>query len=1097
MSNLFFERCINELHVYKQGCSYGAFYSIKQLLRTYNFRILPPVMKPFAIKFPFFLSLLLLCLNCQPAYSPDEEIVAQLPEKVDFNYHIKPILSDRCFACHGPDKNALEANLQLNTVTGALKQVLSSGQHAFVSGNVKKSEAFQRMLSLDPEMQMPPPDFQRSLSDYEIALIAKWIEQGAEYKPHWAFIPATKRERPKVSQENWCSNAIDFFILKKLEEQGLKPKKEADKEMLLRRVTLDLTGLPPTIAEIDDFFNDNSPGAYEKVVDRLLASPHYGERMALAWLDLARYADSNGYSQDGLRIMWPWRDWVIKAFNKNMPYDQFISWQIAGDKMPNATQEQKLATGFLRNHRLNGEGGIIDEEYRVEYAADRTETAATVFLGLTMQCARCHDHKYDPISQKEYYQFFSFFNSVHETGITANDGNSGPEVVLTSEEVDDRIDFINKMIDKQEKEAEKILATLPASLYQQPELNLEKGLLIDLSFDKGREQKFINEVEPKETFSVSGTIDSVKGVFGNAIRFTAYDFVNIRKGQLDFDRADVFSFSFYFKPNQEGHFTSILNHLGSAAINFPGYEIAVINGYPAMRLVHSLPANLIDVRGSEKIKKGEWTHLVFTYDGSGKASGIKLFVNGEQQKTTIKYDKLTQSFANGRKVLTVGGRIGYQTETEGYGFIDDLKIYGRKLSVLEVHKLYNSIDKVDRPFTEEERKTHFLVNNHEEYTKALEEIQRLRKEKFQTQDTLISTMVMEDLPEPRPTYVLNRGVYDAPEEEVYPGTPETILPFSENLRSDRSGLSSWLLDEDNPLTARVAVNRFWQLFFGQGIVKTTEDFGNQGALPSHPELLDWLAVHFMESGWDVKALHKMIVLSATYRQSSRVSMQERLADPDNVLLGRGPSRRLPAELIRDGALAASGLLTKKIGGPSVKPYQPEGLWSEKGEFSILKNYNQDKGDNLYRRGLYTFWRRTSPPPSMTTFDAPSREVCIVSRQETNTPLQALVLLNDPQYVEAARLLAERVIRAVPDKKGQIVQAHRLLTGLHPQAEVISLLRELETRENEKFEQNPVLAEKLMEVGEYPWDKSLAASKVAAMTIVCSTIMSFDETLIKR
>lgn len=1043
-----------------------------------------------------FMGLLFFGTSCK---SDDNSggIATQLPTKVDFNYHIKPILSDRCFSCHGPDKNVREAELQLDTRKGGLEQVLSSGHFAFVPGNPNKSEAFQRMISTDPELQMPPPDFQRSLSPYQIALIAKWIEQGAEYKPHWAFIPPTKVELPIVQNETWPKNGIDPFILKKLEEQGFKPNVEANKEILIRRLSVDLTGLPPTIEEIDDFLSDKSPEAYEKVVDRLLASPHFGERMALIWLDMARYADSNGYSQDGLRIMWPWRDWVIKAFNENMPYDRFIAWQLAGDKLPEPSQEQKLATGFLRNHRLNGEGGIVDEEYRIEYAADRTETAATVFLGLTMQCARCHDHKYDPISQEEYYKFFSFFNSVHESGITANDGNSGPQIQLTSQEVEARIEYLDKMTRKEEAAAKKISEEVSLAKYQHPALRLDKDLLIDLSFDQIKENSLVNRADQRERFKLNGEVKQVAGTSAKALRFTAFDFASLVKPDLDFDRADAFSFSFMLKLDKETPFLSVLNHLGSKAINYPGYEIAIIDDYPMIRLVHELPANLIEVRGTQKIKKGEWTGLSFSYDGSGKASGIEIFRNGLKESKNIVFDKLTQSISNKRPVLTVGGAIGYQTEVEGEGFIDELKIYKRKLSEIEFHKIFQPSKKEVPLFSEEKRKAHYLLNKDSEYKKVLKKIRELRQEKFHIQDTLISVMVMEDLPQTRPTFILTRGVYDAPEKRVYSGTPAAILPVSNKIEPDRSGLVEWMLDKKHPLTARVAVNRFWQLFFGQGIVKSTDDFGSQGALPSHPELLDWLSIRFIESGWDMKALHKLMVMSATYRQSSRVSAKTRSDDPDNVQLARGPSRRLSAELIRDCALAASGLLVKKVGGPSVKPYQPAGLWEEKGEFSKLKNYNQDKGQSLYRRSLYTFWRRTSPPPSMTTFDAPTRDICIVSRQETNTPLQALVLLNDPQFVEASRVLAERVIRSHKAKEAQIIQAHRLLTGLKPQRKVLDLLLDLEKRERQKFVQQTDLARELLAVGEYPIDGKLNLAEVAAMAIVSSTIMSFDETLIKR
>lgn len=1048
-------------------------------------------------KFVIILLLQLLIVSCQSPYSPTEEIATQLPTTVDFNFHIKPILSDRCFSCHGPDGQVLKADLRLDTKTGALEHRLSSGQLAFVAGNIRKSEAFQRIISTDPEKQMPPAEFQRQLSPYEIALLAKWIEQGAIYKPHWAFIPPTKVELSEINNEAWSRNAIDRFILEKLQENGLDPNKKADKESLLRRVTLDLTGLLPSLEEIDAFIADERPDAYEKVVDRLLSSPHFGERMALRWLDLARYADSNGYSQDGLRTMWPWRDWVIKAFNENMPFDQFIAWQIAGDKQPNPTQEQKLATGFLRNHRQNGEGGIVDEEYRVEYAADRTETAAVVFLGLTLQCARCHDHKYDPISQEEYYQFFSFFNSVHETGITANDGNSGPEVVLSTKEVQEQIDFIDRMIKEKEGEAQQIATTLPASRYQAPSINLNKGLMVDLSFDQMGKKEQDQNLLLGGTFQLSGAVTFEEGVLGKSVRVTGYDFIRIIKDEVDFDRADAFSASLYLRSHHAESNLSLLNHLGSKGDNFPGYEMAIDEGYPTLRLMHSYPAIQIEVRGKEKIKKEDWVHLTFTYDGSGKATGISIYKNGEAIPLNIRYDKLSQGISNGRKVLTVGGRRPYQTNHDGYAYIDELKIYDRQLSAVEAAALYPATAKAVNDLSTKEKKEHYLATSHPSHQEVQQKIQALRQEKFSIQDSLISVMVMEDLPEPRPTFILTRGAYDAPSKLVKPGTPAAIPPNSGKAGSDRGDLSQWLLDPKNPLTARVAVNRFWQHFFGQGIVKTTDDFGNQGALPTHPELLDWLAVTFVESNWDLKALLRMIVLSASYQQSSRSSLEKRSEDADNLLLSRGPSRRLSAELIRDAALTASGLLARNIGGPSVKPYQPEGLWSEKGEFSQLKHYKQSHGADLYRRSLYTFWRRTSPPPSMTTFDAPTRDICIASRQETNTPLQALVMLNDPQFVEAARVLAESVIRETTDNTNQIIRAYRLLTGLQPKPETIKLLNELKEKEFQKYRVQPAQGRALLAVGEMPPDQTLDPAEVAAMTIVCSTIMSFDETLVQR
>lgn len=1048
---------------------------------------------------PIILSFLLLLNNsCQKSFAPSKETLAQLPQIVDFNTHIKPILSDRCFSCHGPDEQARKADLRLDMKEGATEKKLESGPHAFVAKKLKKSEAFQRMLSKDPDVQMPPPESELFLSEYEIALIGRWIEQGANYQKHWAFIPPNLPPTPKLQQTEWVKNKIDEFVLAKLEQERLSPQNDANKEVLLRRVSLDLTGLPPSLEELDDFINDTSPNAYEKVVDRLLASLHFGEKMALAWLDVARYADSNGYSQDGLRIMWPWRDWVIKAFNQNIPFDQFIIWQMAGDQLPDATLHQKLATGFLRNHRLNGEGGIVDEEYRVEYAADRTETTATAFLGLTLQCARCHDHKYDPISQKEYYQLFSYFNSVHEMGKSANDGNSGPQVLLTNEEVETKIAFINQQIAKEEERMLHLTNDIPPEDYEALNLNLKKGLLVDMKFEEFNDQTFKNHAQRGEFFPGSKEIKQDEGVYGKAVKFNGYEVVNLQKKVLDFDRADAFSFSFWLKSYHENEYMSVLNHLGSAAISFPGYEIAIMDGYPAIRMTKALPANLIHVRSSNLLPVGDWRHFTFSYDGSGLASGVTIYENGEKASSVIVFDKLTQSFKNGRGNIKIGGSNGYQEKVVGYGLIDDLKIYDRQLSELEAKVIYKhgELDLAETSF--QKLKEHYVQTTYPMSIDIQQKIQTLRKEKFEAQDMLIGVMVMEDLPTPRATFVLNRGQYDSPQAEVSPELPQNISTQSESFSRDRIGLAQWLVHAQNPLTSRVIVNRFWQMYFGKGLVKTSEDFGNQGDLPSHPELLDWLAINFMESGWDTKYLQKLIVMSATYRQSSRVFEELRKRDPENILLSRGPSGRLSAEIIRDCVLASSGLLTRKIGGPSVKPYQPAGLWEEKGEFSQLKNYVQDSRENLYRRGLYTFWRRSSPLPSMGIFDAPARDICQVRRQETNTPLQALVLLNDPQFVEAARVLATRLIQSHPnDKTSQIINAYRKLTSLSPNDKLIDLLQKLYQTEWQKFSATPAKAKDLLEVGEYPVDLNLDATEVAALTMVCSTIMSFDEVLVKR
>ena len=1022
----------------------------------------------------------------------------ELPEVVDFNYHVKPILSDKCFACHGPDKDAIKADLRLDISEGAIKKILNSGNHAIVPGSLRKSEAFQRITSEDPTLQMPPPEFGLTLTKKEIAILGKWIVQGAEYKPHWAFIPPSLPETPKVNNQTWIENSIDNFVLKKLEEKELTVNLIAEKEVLLRRVTLDLTGLPPTIEEIDNFLADKSDRAYKKVVDRLLGSQHYGERMALEWLDLARYADSNGYSTDGYRSMWPWRDWVIKAFNENMPYDQFITWQIAGDKIPNATKEQKLATAFLRNQKLNAEGGIIQEEFMAEYASDRTETVATAFLGLTFQCAKCHDHKYDPVSQKDYFQLYGFFNSVNERGLIKRDQNTGPQLLLTTKEVEETIAYLDQQIHKEEVKLAQYIGVIDPNKIVNPVIDLSNGLLLDFSFEKMIGGKIKSDVKPTKSFGTSGEVELVEGKNGQAIKFTGYDKVNIQNKNIDFERSDSFSYSFWLNSQHENEYMPVILHSGGKNNDFKGYEIAVINGYSTMRLISALPADIISVSTSKPLVTNQWTHYTFVYDGSSSANGIGIYVNGKKDEGRILFDQLNKSIVNKRNSFSIGGKMDYQVDVMGNGIIDKLKVYQRKLSAVEAKALYNGKSEASESVSQENLLEHYMLNVSKGHQEIQQEINILRKEKNQILDTISTVMVMQDLPEPRPTFILDRGAYDAPLEQVFPDTPEFILPFSKDLSNDRLGLAKWLVDKHNPLTARVIVNRYWQLFFGQGIVKTVDDFGNQGTLPHHPQLLDYLASSFVETGWDLKKLHRQIVLSATYQQSSRVSEDQRKSDPENILLARGPNHRLQAELIRDCALAASGLMIAKVGGPSVRPYQPAGLWTESNTFSnVLDKYRISKGDELYRRGLYTFWRRTLPPPAMLLFDAPTRDLCIVKRQGTNTPLQALVLLNDPQFFEAARVLAERVIDEEELLKDQIILAYRLLTGLFPAAEVVTLLEEHFTEQKEKFIESPKLVEELLQVGSYPINEKLSPFDVSAMSIVCNIIISFDETIVKR
>jgi hypothetical protein len=756
------------------------------------------------------ISLATIAWNCTTSSAE----TGSIPDEVDFNFHIRPILSDRCFKCHGPDVNKREANLRLDTPEGAYAALKDNPKaHAIMAGSLEKSEVYQRIIAKDTSVLMPPPSSNLKLTKHEIELIAKWIKQGAKYKPHWAFIVPQKPKLPEAD-EDWIKNEIDNFVYAKMDDKGLKPNEEVDKERLLKRVSFDLIGLPPTIEMQERFLKDNSPNAYEKIVDELLKNKHYGEKMAISWLDVARYADSHGYQDDGLRTMWPWRDWVIHAFNSNYPYSKFLTWQLAGDLLPNPSKEMLLATGFNRNHKITQEGGVIDEEYRIEYVTDRTNTFGKSFLALTFECAHCHDHKYDPISQKDYYRTFAFFNQVPE-----------------------------------------------------------KGLF--------------------------GTIDA----------------------------------SFADPPNM-------------------------------------------------------------------------------------------------------------------------------KITTEDVNSILKFINKKDT--------------------------------------AKVMVMVMKDTSKVRPTYILNRGNYDSHGELVGVGIPKAIMPFDTNkLEKNRLGLAKWMLNDKNPLTARVYVNRLWASFFGRGIVKTLGDFGMQGELPSHPELLDWLAVDFKQNGWNVKRLVKQIVMSATYRQSSTISEKHLKTDPENIFLARSTRMRFPAENVRDHILASSGVLNEEIGGPSVKPYQPKGLWevatSGRG---TLSRYVQDHESDLYRRGMYVFIKRTVPPPSMLIFDASNRDQCEVQRSRTNTPLQALAMMNDPQTMEGSRVLAENLMSENISLETKLEKAFRRIICRKPKAKELEILTLYFESESDFFKKNTKKADMMLKIGEFKQKTIKDKNATAALMQTIQMIFNLEEAIVR-
>jgi len=1042
-----------------------------------------------------------------------EMAYAELPKTVDFNFHVKPILSDRCYACHGPDANTRKADLRLDLEESAFA-ALSNGNHAFVSGNPNTSESVVRILSDDPEILMPPPESNLILTAKEKATIIKWIEQGAEWKEHWAFAKPEKPKTPEIVNSEWkTNNEIDLFIQQGLTQQGFEPSPEADKERLLRRVSIDLTGLPPTIEQLDTFLKDESTDAYEKIVDQLLATDANAERLALDWMDLSRYADSHGLHADGWRSMWPWRDWVIEAFQKNMPYDQFVIWQLAGDLMPDATREQKLATAFNRNHPMTAEGGAIEEEFRLNYVWDRSETVGTALMGLTVACARCHDHKFDPISQKDYFQMAAFFNNVKELGMTGDDGNYGPMLTLPNQEEEEGLKTLEKSIQAKEDELQltkKELHELDKYVKQLPNNFKDKGLLGHYNLDKigKRGNEFVADNSSNATANKAPEV--VKGKKGNAFVFTGeYDELNL-KNIPNFEWTNEFSAALWMNTTkrEKGKTQQLLGTSGQKNNFWSGWDFYLdsLNHLNA-RLINSLPHNYIQVRTKDSIKTKEWRHVAFSYDGSGRAKGLELYIDGKKAETTISFDRLSksiktlQSAIHGIKQRPVKVAKSYRSFTGEYGIfkgaIDDIFIYSRKLSPLEVANLGGAENDMEKP--DDSELADYWIAQEPKIKKVENELKTLRENWIDQMMPLTEVMVMEEMPEKRTAYAYDRGDYEQPIYEVEANTPEALPEFPEEYPRNRLGLAKWLFSEDNPLTARVTVNRYWQMLFGKGLVTTPQDFGVQGALPTHPQLIDWLAIDFMENGWDVKSLLKTMVMSHTYRQSSEPTSQLREKDPTNSYLARSNSYRLPAEMIRDNALAASGLLVQTVGGKSVLPYQPGDLWIEKNSFSHkLLHYEESEGDSLYRRGLYTFVRRTSPHPAMTAFDAPSREVCTVKRENTNTPLQALVLMNDTQFVEASKILAERMqIEGGDSLENQIAYGFRLAVSRNPKAEEASILKEFYDTQAERFKTHPNEATELLNVGKKKIDVSLDKFKTAALTMVANTILNQDETYMKR
>ncbi len=1032
--------------------------------------------------------------------------LTDIPDIVDYNFHVKPILSDRCFNCHGPDAAKREADLRLDLAESAYAELASvPGTYAIVPGKPGSSVVYNRILSHDPEIQMPPAESKLHLTDLEKVILIKWIRQGAEYKSHWSFEP------PAASVVPDGQHAVDYFVDEKLREKNLTSNGQAEKETLLRRIYFDLTGLPPKLEEVDRFLADTSELAVETVIDQLLYDPAYGERMAADWMDVARYTDSDGYLDDKHREFSPWRDWVIESFNGNMPYDQFVSWQLAGDLVGKPSQESILATAFNRLHRKNSEAGIVFEEYRTEYVADRVHTFSKAFLGLTMECARCHDHKYDPISQEDYYKLFAYFNSTNEIG-TAVYGpgqTPGPALLLADEEQQELIHFISSKIKDQEKQLIKV------------EQNTSVENLSEYS-KKAIEESYKNKLISYTTFDRVSIRDNIKwlpddisrgksakmiqpllgpGKTGQGFYVEDYNYVLLGDKIGWYDRTDPFSVSLWIKPGDYYEHAGIFTHCEDLRLGYKGYSLHLQNNQLRFIMAYSWPDNAIEMVSDQKLPIDEWSHVAVTYDGSSQASGVRLYLNGKPISSKILADQLKKSILYKPDIHTygfAGFRLGYRDKIKPFksGAFDEIKIFNNRLSDLEVLFDFNQNEFELSKNNLAAHKQHFVLNDNRNYQSQLDSLVKNRIALNHLTKNISEIMVMGDLPSTRPTYILERGQYDAPSQQVYPGLP-AALGGVEDLPKNRLGLTQWLFSEDNPLTARVFVNRIWQQHFGTGLVKTSEDFGAQGSLPTHPELLDWLAVWFRESGWDIKKLHRLILTSKTYQRSSQVDSSALAADPENRWLSRGPSQRLTAEMLRDNALAISGLLVEKSGGPSAYPYQPEGLWDELSNKSWRYPYLQEPGEGLYRRSLYTVWKRTSPPPSMLLFDVPDRSFCTVQRRQTSTPLQALALLNDPQYVEASRILAAYCRQKHADVNYCLTDIFRLTVGRYPNQNELQLVKSFYHEELAKIEQGTINPDEYLGNGEARPQGTVDPIELTALAITTHNLLNTYEAQMKK
>ncbi len=982
---------------------------------------------------------------------------------IDFNRDVRPILADRCFRCHGPDAGPRKRGLRLDTQEGS-RALLESGKHAIVPGDLVASELVARIASDDDSEIMPPPELNRPLSEAQKSTLRQWIATGAVYAPHWAFVAPKSHTPPLVANKEWKAGAIDPFVFARLEAEGFAPAPRADRVTLLRRVSLALTGLPPTPEEAAAFGRDESADAYSKAVDRLLASPRFGERMAADWLDVARYADTFGYQSDWDCQTWPWRDWVIGAFNRDLAYDEFVREQIAGDLLPGATRDQKLATAFNRLHRATNEGGSIDEEFRQEYVSDRVATASTAFLGLTVECARCHDHKYDPISQQDYYSLGAFF-AIDESGTYAysHRATSPPALRLPSAE--------------QEVE----LARLAGALTEAESIHRKTLAAQHDAFVQWSKTSPTIEVAPAlRQFPLDGEIEGPSGKATALDGDSGPSFGDVPA----FRRCDPYSLVFWMRcPDTKQRATVIHTAPFTIESDQQGYQLMLEDGRLAFEVIHFWPGSAAAIKTSEAFPLARWVQVAVSYDGSSRASGLHIFLDGAEAKTEVVRDHLDG--AASARIF----QIGFRDRDLGFkgGAVDELSVFDRALTAPEVAELRAAGSGAAVGGELESYYLNRIDSAAIASAKALRDARAAHQDLF---DSITEIMAMEESSIARESFVLSRGAYDQP-DRARPVWADRALPaimaFDPAWPKNRLGLADWMTDAKNPLVARVEVNRLWAICFGRGLVATQENFGLQGQSPSHPELLDTLAARFMAGGWKIKALLKEIVLSSTFCQSSNATPQRREKDPENVLLSRGPSFRVSAEVLRDSALAASGLLFEKLGGPSAKPWQPAGLWEDAGASG---SYTPDTGPDAHRRSLYTFKKRTAPPPNMLVFDTGSGEKCLARRQVTNTPLQQLALLNDPVFFECARALAARVTKEALTPDTRIVRAFALLAAREPRAHELDALSALYDEQALSFMSDPDASRAVLATNS-------ADAELAALTLVCSTLLASDAVLISR